>query len=284
MRKLVQAGVVTLLVLIGGSLLVAFILRARHTANRIACHNNLRQIGVALHNYHDTKGRLPSGTKPADVLAPEQRLSWQFELVPYIEAWMDPAWQRAHKSSRWDIEENRQVVSMPIRIYLCPSNANQATPGSPGLAHYVGVAGVGEDAALLPRDDARAGVFGYENCPGQHSWASMGVRMEDIKDGLTSTMMVVETTWQNGPWAAGGPATVRGLDPERQPYLGENCQFGGLHRAAAAESSWFSHPQVTNILFADASVRFVTSAIEPRIFEAMATIAGGEEIGEIGDN
>ncbi len=175
------------------------------------------------------------------------------------------------------------VYCNPVAVYRCPSNPNKAAPNAPGLTHYMGIAGIGEHAALLPREDPNAGIFGYENTPSDPADRPLGIRKEDIKDGLTTTMMVVETTYQNGPWAAGGPSTVRGLDPDRQPYLGENCQFGGLHRSAAAQSSWFSYPQDTNILFADASVRFVTPSIERGIFEAMATIAGGEQVDQVGE-
>jgi len=134
----------------------------------------------------------------------------------------------------------------------------------------------------LSRDDRRAGVFGYENTPAEPHWRGLGVRRADIKDGLTKTMMVVETTWENGPWAAGGPSTVRGLDPDRQPYLGAGNQFGGLHRRGSG-LFWFTDHSVTNVLFTDASVRSITDSLDPRLFEALATIAGGEDVGMIGD-
>jgi prepilin-type processing-associated H-X9-DG protein len=131
----------------------------------------------------------------------------------------------------------------------------------PGLAHYVGVAGVGEDAALLPVEDKRAGVFGYDR----------RTRPEDIRDGTGTTLMVVETATDNGEWTAGGRATVRGLDPDHPPYLGRHGQFSSYHRA------------VTNALFVDGSVRALGSGMAPEVFEALATIAGGEDVGQVGD-
>ena len=82
----------------------------------------------------------------------------------------------------------------------------------PGVTHYVGIAGVGEEAAQLPTDHPRAGIFGYDR----------KVSHENIKDGLSLTMTVVETATANGPWTAGGRATVRGLDPNDPPYLGKS--------------------------------------------------------------
>ena len=104
------------------------------------------------------------------------------------------------------------------------------------------------------RTATRAGVFGYDR----------QTREADIKDGASETMMLAETTSANGPWTAGGPATVRGLDPRRPPYLGPGQQFGGAHRGGAT------------VAFADGSVRFIGESIEPSIFEALATVAGRE--------
>lgn len=73
------------------------------------------------------------------------------------------------------------------------------------------------------------------------------------------------TTSANGPWAAGGPSTVRGLDPNDQPYIGWTRQFGGVHRSGA------------NVLVADGSVRFFSASISPEVFQAACTIAGGEK-------
>jgi prepilin-type processing-associated H-X9-DG protein len=59
---------------------------------------------------------------------------------------------------------------------------------------------------------------------------------------------------------------VRGLDPRRQPYIGDGRQFGGRHWGGA------------NVVFADGSVRFVHEGIDPHVFEALSTIAGGEPL------
>jgi prepilin-type processing-associated H-X9-DG protein len=85
-------------------------------------------------------------------------------------------------------------------------------------------------------------------------------------------MMAVETSWQLGPWTAGGYPTSRGLDPSWQPYLGSGKQFSGYH------------PGKTNILLADGSARSISESISPQVFEALATIAGGDKIGDLGTN
>ena len=81
-------------------------------------------------------------------------------------------------------------------------------------------------------------------------------------------MLLGETTFANGPWTAGGPATVRGLNPGRRPYIGPGEQFGGSHRGGAM------------VAFADGSVRFLRDKIDPGVFEGLATVAGGEILPE----
>ena len=139
--------------------------------------------------------------------------------------------------------------------------------GSPGLTHYVGVAGVGGDAAGRLGGARGVGVFGHDR----------RTRHEDIWDGAGTTMMVVETNMKNGPWTAGGHPTVRGLDPAGGPYLGEGGQFGSDHHRG--DFFALTPPPFTNVCFADGSIRGMTAAIGPRVFQALAPIAGGEEVG-----
>jgi prepilin-type processing-associated H-X9-DG protein len=65
--------------------------------------------------------------------------------------------------------------------------------------------------------------------------------------------------------------TVRGLEPQTSPYLGRASPFGGTHAGGAI------------VLFADGSARFLKESISPEVFQALATIAGGEEVGPVGD-
>jgi hypothetical protein len=77
--------------------------------------------------------------------------------------------------------------------------------------------------------------------------------------------MLVATTGEiSGHWMAGDRGTVRGLDPARTPYVGKSRQFGRVGGAA--------------LLFADGSVRTIGESVAPRVFEAMATIRGGEAV------
>jgi hypothetical protein len=216
-------------------------------------------------NYHDTYGEFPRGTRPSDVLAPEKRLSWFVSILPFIE--QDNLWSIADKEQAWDAERNRQVAMTELKVLICPANPEIAPSPRWGTTGYIGVAGIGADAATFLLEDKRSGMFGNDR----------QVRLQDIKDGLGNTILVMETTTDLGPWAAGGASTVRGLDPEQQPYFAHNGQFGLKHRT---DTFFRTNPVGSNIGLVDGSVRFIDANIGSRTLEALATIAGGDTPGD----
>jgi hypothetical protein len=271
MTRRAEVVVVFLILLVVGGLVAVFVGKVREAAGRVQCQNNLRSLGLGIQNYRDYAGHFPPGTVENLALPPDHRLSWHVDLYGFM---IGGEKLLLDRGLPWDAEENRdpkysvskdnnriEVIGQ-VAWLTCPSNPNRAAPRTTGLTHYVGVAGVGEDAALLPVEDPRAGVFGYDR----------KTRLEDIKDGTSTTLLVVETARDNGPWTAGGRATVRGLDPDLGAYLGHDGQFGSRHRGA-----------VTNVVFVDASVKTLRTGMAPGLFEALATIAGGKEAGQAGD-
>jgi prepilin-type processing-associated H-X9-DG protein len=266
--RIANIVVVVAILLVGGCLVLVGVLRVREAASQIECENHLKQLGLAVHNYADFYGQFPSATVSEKSLPPERRLSWLVEILPFVEASPRPP---IDKTKPWDAEENRPRWFHckkgdyewdshwgVYRLWLCPSNPNQAAPGTFSLTHYVGIAGLGRDAASRPVDAPGIGFFGYDRTL-QHA---------DLKKGSSDTLMVVETRLDNGPWTAGGYPTVRGLDPDGPPYFGKDGQFGGTHRGGV------------NTLFADASVRFLSEDTSPRVFAEMATIAGADSTAE----
>lgn len=219
------------------------------------CNWNIRLIGLAILGYASShRATFPSGTAPNPSLPPEDRLSWyaailretdEFELYDII-----------NHDQAWHVGINLKVSETAMRILSCPSWGNRPPPYVPRPTPYVGIAGLGTDAPLLPKSDRRAGIFGYDR----------QTTLADIRDGTAATMMLAESGHVIGSWLQGGPATIRGLDSPNQPYIGPGRQFGGLHDGGAF------------IAFADGSVRWVSESIDPRVFEALSTIAGGERL------
>ena len=259
-RSRILGGSVAVLVAAG----VMIAITIEQPSHSYACKNNLLQIGIGLSNYQSAWGMFPSGTISNPELPPEKRLSWLVSILYFMEGGGPLI---IDYSKAWDEGENRLIMRgqkevhgvypyEDLRFYQCPASHHSVDSAGQGLSDYVAVAGLGADVPGLPSGDRRAGVFGYERT----------TKLDEITDGLATTMAVIETTNGIGPWKAGGPGTIRGLDPSRQPYIAKNGQFGGNHRGGCM------------VLFVDGSVRFVSATIDPNVFEAFSTIAGGETI------
>jgi hypothetical protein len=225
----------------------------RLTRRGTPCPGRLHTVARALVEYHDHNLVYPSGTYFNTSLAYDDRLSWYAELTPYLGN------QEIHEQVRWHQPwnagfNNNLSCTGPMRV-VCTDHAPFLF-GGPAPTSYIGIAGVGRDAPLLPKSDPRAGVFGHDR----------KTSLADIKDGAANTMVLAETARVSGSWLQGGSATVRGLDPAEKPYVGPKLQFGGLHQGGA----W--------VAMADGSVRWVKNSISPPVFEALATMAGREQL------
>ena len=221
---------------------------------RTQCASNLRNIVLGVLQYAGNEGSLPTGTWPNASLPPEKRLSWYAAILPYIEC--QDLRNQLDLTQTWDGASNQPIAGTPIGLLRCP-DVRDGHPAGPMPTPYIGIAGVGTDAPILDKKDPRAGVFGYDR----------RTTLADIKDGTSSTLVIAESRRVAGTWLTGGWATVRGLDPADQPYVGPGRQFGGIGPAGAM-----------NAAFADGSVRSIRQSIDPKILEALSTKAGGEAL------
>src|SRR5207247_709057 len=126
------------------------------------------------------------------------------------------------------------------------------------VTHFVGMAGVGPDAPTLPKEDPRAGIFGYDR----------QIKVEDIKDGVSNTIYMIQTDPVTaGPWIAGGGATVRGTSTS-----GADIGVPG-----GFVSPNYNGKEGVWILMADGSTRFLTKSVSPEVFKDLCTINGGNK-------
>jgi hypothetical protein len=259
-RRRVQLGVITLIAVISVGLGISAIRSTRHAAEKTHCVNNLRQLGLALHNYAGTGFGFPKAVFGNPSLPPEQRLSWILEIDPFIESHMDPE-RTKYRNEPWDSEANQRIARQGLRSIHCPGCKDMKTAEGYTLTTYVGVTGLGPGAAMYSKEDARAGFFGFDR----------RIMTQDVKDGLESTIAVIETNFEKGPFIAGGRPTSRPLLLGDQNLIGPFGQFGGFHRDGL------------NVCLGDASVRFLRDSIDRETLAAMFTIAGGDPIGAMGD-
>jgi hypothetical protein len=239
----------------------------RDAAARAECQNNLKQICLATINTADAnKGVFPTATIANPSLPIDQRLSWIVSILANMD--QKPLADQIDWKLSWSDEKNRPVTNQRAWALVCPAEAFGGSNEAGNRTTYVGIAGVGVDAANYPSDDRLCGAFGHER---------RTYYPASFTDGTSQTMLVADTGVKLGEWACGGSATVRGLDPEDSPYISEDGPFGRVHR----ERRRFASIQATlQVALGDGSVRTVSSKISDRTFEAAATIAGGETLGD----
>jgi hypothetical protein len=212
----------------------------RTAATRLQSQNNLRQLALALQNYHDTYGRLP----PAVVYDHDGKplYSWRVLILPFLETENgDTLYKQFHLDEAWDSPNNKPLLARMPKVYAPPGT----TPGQPYATYYQVFDGPG---AAFDSDKAkglRPFPVGGMNQLGQPATMEGGVarRFSDFTDGLTNTFLIVEAgdpvpwskpgdlRWDpNGPlpklggalggdflavMADGGPRLVKKNTPER---------------------------------------------------------------------
>lgn len=281
-RNRVLVVVAALCVLTCVGLLFPAVQKVREAAARMTCQSNFKWWATILHTHADAHYRgpdapwddrttvFPTGTVQNPALPPERRLSWLVEVLPYAE--QGRAYNKFDLMRGADDPVNEGAASNRFRNLVCPSSGeydhNTSRWKSPTpITHYVGVAGIGTDAAELPLKHPRAGVFGYD-------------RRTSLKDGFpdgtSNTLLLIETANEPGHWAFGGRATVRGFEPGTAPYIGPGRPFGGFHNGGPVLVGERLH--TCTVAFADTSVRSLTSATAPEVLEALATVGGREDV------
>lgn len=234
------------------AVLLPAVQKAREAARRSSSKNNLKQIALALHNYHDTHGSFPSGNVSVAGLEPKERLSWMASILPFIE--QNALYQKINFKKGWEDDGNPRWAQLRLQVYQNPQ-VNVKKKPKYGTTHYVGIAGVGKKSLTTAKRDKNNGIFGYNR----------KTRLRDITDGTSNTIMVAEASKNFGPWASGGPATIRAFT--KKPYINGPDGIGGPWSGGGFQVS-----------FADGSVRFLSAKTDPKIIEAIATMGGGEVV------
>jgi hypothetical protein len=257
-------------VLLASSVVVALVIPAiqqsREAARISTCKNNLKQFGLGLHNYHEAYKCFPHGCVGNPELPPEKRWSWYtffghqmaqlgYPKIDLNRSWDDPSIRPLLQDAEKHPGDPKVTMLLAYPNLICPSAVSRSHSDGQPFTDYVGLGGVGEDGPLLPRTSSSAGAWAYE----------MVTTQNDVSDGMSHTVFMLDTAKDNGCWLAGGPATVRPFIPTTIPAVGIQGQFGGIH------------PKGGVALFMDGKVQVLAKDMDEKVFSALATIAGKEE-------
>lgn len=196
------------------AILVPAVQSAREAARRSQCQNNLKQIGLAIHNFHDAKKKLPSGGRPPE--SATVRYGIFTVLLPFID--QKNLWDQYDTSVNWSHANNQPVTSLRITTYECPSSPKHnntldhnpdgfAPPGTP----WVGIVAVGDYAASLGNSPELAAFAATLSPPVQVAGSTQvttsgakitngmlpknsSLKFEDVTDGLSNTIAI----WESG--------------------------------------------------------------------------------------
>jgi prepilin-type processing-associated H-X9-DG protein len=307
--------VVIALVAVLVALILPAIQSAREAARRLQCLNNLREIALAAHNFHDVHGTFPSGLRlPVYVDGvPTGATNLWVELLPHFD--------QGNLHHKWDYCDNRNnvagettaVQAQVIAILLCPSdplpnNVLECTPaiappwswGFYAMSSYGGNAGKRSIPVGPPPEFpgiSRDGVF----------WIASKVGVRDIIDGASHTLLFGERYHRDPEYDRLQPSINPGLTPQFGiAYMGKWAHVSGsggmtsvtLHTAVpinyripedGGNSAMMSnrtcafgsgHPGGANFALADGSVRFVNESILFKLLQALSTRGGGEVVGD----
>jgi prepilin-type processing-associated H-X9-DG protein len=254
--------------------------KVREAASRSQCMNNLRQIGLALHNYHDPFRHLP----PSDTTTPQRKHSWVAFILPFIE--QSTLYNRYDFKANWFSPKNQQVVSAQLRLFQCPSvpipdRTDPAFPSLPACGDYNATKNVATglvSIGLVPPTDLRGVMMTNQTC-----------RLTDITDGTSNTILIAEdagrpqlytsTAVPGGYAAGGGWADRRGPFTLSGSSLDGTMPFGPCSMNCTNDNEIFSfHTGGANLLFADGSVQYLHQAINIRTMAALITRSGNEPV------
>ncbi len=304
---LVELLVVITIIGILVALLLPAVQSAREAARRTQCANHLKQLGLALHNYHYAHEALPWGSTYNSTL---NTVTWASQILPNME-------RQAHYDS-FDFSvpithaNNAKAVTTVVESFICPSDPAgslgvlparcQCCPGSPEKSMamwYVGSVGPAYDQAcsFCPSTTPGAANFCCQgkaygdqgDGPGMFYRAPISVRFANVKDGLSNTIMLGETlpeqTIHNMAFASNMPLSktntpINTMVPKNQlPVVGASDSANHATNPHNTSIGFKSlHPGGAMFCMGDGSVQFFMESIDFKLFNELGTKNGGEVV------
>ncbi|HWG45192.1 MAG TPA: DUF1559 domain-containing protein [Gemmataceae bacterium] len=283
---LIELLVVIAIIAILIGLLLPAVQKVREAAARMQCSNNLKQLGIAMHNYHDTNQVLPWGTPGGSAQCCWG--TWQVLIMPYIEQAnlgnRYQAWGNVNGPRYSSAPNTTYVTNQRLKMLTCPSDI----PNSPfgNLTNHNYAVNYGRIAVYTATSGAGGSPFGH----------GRSLTLPTIFDGTSNTIMLAEVIQGQrrdlrgfGWWGdASGFTTLAGPNtslPDRI-YTSYYCDSRLPNPPCAvstgsAPTNFFArsrHTQGVNAVMCDGSVHFVNNSVTVTIWRALGTPQGGEAV------
>ena len=300
---LIELLVVIAIIAILIALLLPAVQQAREAARRTQCKNNLKQLGLAMHNYHDATGRLPIACMSGaftGVNAITSGYVWVRNIYPYID--QAAMFNRWNQNAGYTSAANLPLCQVPLTLMKCPSDVAAAWFNAIPQQNYVVNFGNTNFGGQSNINGAA-----YSAGPFKYSVTTQGfsTRFADIVDGLSNTMLMGEirvgkvnsdlrgltyfphTTGFTGNLPPNSPLKdqmplnssttlfwcVDSPDLPCQGYQGNQGNNSTYRYSLRSQHTGGAHT-----VLCDGSVRFLSSNIDVGLIRALSTIAGGETV------
>jgi len=260
-------------------LLMPAVQSARESARKITCSNNLKQIALATHLYHDTYKTLPMATDWRG-----KYYSFFTAILPHLE--QDTLYDGYDSRLPYNATRNREVINKTISTYLCPAMVTPSDGPNTHCGDYLAPA-----SYLASSGTGDAWRARHNGAIVRHTDGT--TRLRDIRDGLSNTLLVGEGDYglrnykyRRGPCAGQGRGGTVAWGIGYPGYsIGSTIGIFNSDRLVNgyAEYQTFrsDHVHGANFAFADGSVQFIAEYIDARVLDSLATRNGQEPTGKL---
>jgi len=280
------------------ALLLPAVQQAREAARRAQCSNNLRQIGLALHNYEGQSGMFPTSTRPPPAQSGPNKAAALARILPFLE--QANLFQQYSFNVNWFDAPNAPLVRTQLAVFHCPSTPNSnrldTNPVAAGSTSFSGPRACADYAPLEGIGSLLTGT-GLIDRQSEGSPSTLQVnftqcRIADVTDGTSSTMLIAEDAgrpiWYIRGHVAPAPLVMPGAGwaDDEQDFFLHGAQADALATPPGPcavnchnDGEIYSfHPGTANTLFADGHVKNLSASIDIRIVARLIT-PRSQEIG-----